>query len=89
VWWARPPSIERISSVGSGDAFTAGFAAGSMQRRPFEGRLRLAVACGAANAETVGACNITADRVEELESEVELERLGGDTAQEDGADASN
>lgn len=89
VWWARPPSIDRVSSVGSGDAFVAGFAAASMKRRPFQERLRLAVACGAANAETVGACNITAGRVAELEEEVTLDRLGGDDPQETGQGASN
>lgn len=89
VWWARTPAIERISSVGSGDAFTAGFAAASMERRPFEERLRLAVACGAANAETVGACNIDPERVAELERNVELERLGGEDTQEADQEASN
>ena len=77
IWWARPPKIDRISSVGSGDAFAAGFAIASIERRPFPERLRLAVAAGAANAETVGAGLITAERVRELEPEVQLERIGG------------
>ena len=89
IWWARPPAIERVSSVGSGDAFVAGFAAGSMERRPFEERLRLAVACGAANAETVGACAITAERVNELAAQVRLERLDGEEPQVTGQEASN
>jgi 1-phosphofructokinase family hexose kinase len=89
ILWARPPAIERVSDVGSGDAFVAGFAAASMERRSLEGRLRLAVACGAANAETVGACNITAERVAELAAEVAIESLGGDGPQEDGQGASN
>ena len=88
IWWARPPSIERVSDVGCGDAFVAGFAAASMERRPFEERLRMAVACGAANAETVGACNIIAARVAELATEVALESLGGDGVQDGESDAS-
>jgi len=88
IWWAKSPAIERISSVGSGDAFVAGFATASMERRPFEERLRLAVACGAANAETVGACEITAERVQELAAAVTLDRLDGDDPQEDQQDAS-
>ncbi len=88
VWWARAPSIERVSSVGSGDAFVAGFARASMERRPFEERLRLAVACGAANAETVGACNVTAARCDELGVEVELERRDSDEVQEGERNAS-
>lgn len=89
VWWARPPAIERVSSVGSGDTFVAGFTAASMERRPFEERLRLAVACGAANAETVGAGRIDPARVKELEGQVELEHLGGDAPQDAGQEASN
>ena len=89
IWWARPPSIDRVSSVGSGDAFVAGFAAASMERRSFEERLRLAVACGAANAETVGACNITAGRVSEIEAEVKLDRLDGNGSQEQDRGTSN
>lgn len=87
AWWAKPPAIERISSVGSGDAFVAGFAAASMERQPFEERLRLAVACGAANAESPGACEITAERVAELLPQVTLDRLGGGS-QEDAREAS-
>ncbi len=86
IWWARPPAIDRVSSVGSGDAFTAGFAAASMERRRFPERLRLAVACGTANAETVGAGNVTAERVREIATEVELERLDGE-ADEDADDS--
>jgi tagatose 6-phosphate kinase len=89
IWWARSPSVERVSSVGCGDAFVAGFAVGSMERRPFEERLRLAVACGAANAETFGAGNITAARVAELEADVTLDRLDGEKAQEYGPASSN
>ncbi|MGM0494080.1 MAG: 1-phosphofructokinase family hexose kinase [Armatimonadota bacterium] len=89
IWWARPPKVDRISSVGCGDAFVAGFAVGSMQRRPFEQRLRLAAACGAANAETFGACNVTAARVAELEADVTLDRLDGEGTQEDRAPSSN
>lgn len=85
IWWARPPSIERVSSVGSGDSFVAGFAIASTDRRSFPDRLRLAVACGAANAETVGAGVVTAERVKELLPEVKLQRLDG----EDDANAAD
>lgn len=88
VWWARPPAIERVSSVGSGDAFMAGFAVASMERRSFEEHLRLAVACGAANAETAGACVFDAARVREIAAEVCLERLDGGDEQESAPEAS-
>jgi tagatose 6-phosphate kinase len=47
---ATPPTIQPVSAVGSGDAFTAGLVAG-LSRGP-EYALRLASACGAANALT-------------------------------------
>lgn len=77
AWWARPPTIERVSSVGSGDAFVAGFAAASIQRRPLEERLRLAVACGAANAETLGAGRVGAGRIVEIAGEVTVAPIAG------------
>lgn len=77
IYWAKPPAIERVSSVGSGDAFVAGFAAGSMQRLSMTQRLRLAVACGAANAETFGAGKVDAERVKQLVGQVTVDRLGG------------
>ncbi|MEA3403272.1 MAG: 1-phosphofructokinase family hexose kinase [Armatimonadota bacterium] len=83
VWSARPPEIERLSSVGSGDALVAGFAAASVQRKPFGERLRLGVACGAANAETFGACNVTVERIRELLPEVEIERLDAAEGEDD------
>lgn len=45
-----PPTVQAVSAVGSGDSFTAGLVAG-LPRGP-EHALRLAAACGAANALT-------------------------------------
>lgn len=77
AWLARPPEIDRVSSVGSGDAFTAGFALASIRRARFADRLRTAVACGAANAETFGAGRLTRERVQELMAEVVVEQISG------------
>ncbi len=49
------PRIEAVSAVGSGDALLAGFVSGQQAGRPPEECLRLALACGAANTQTVGA----------------------------------
>lgn len=46
----RPPAIEEVNPVGSGDAFVAGFAIGLMEDLPLEETARLACAMGAANA---------------------------------------
>lgn len=75
TWWARPPKVKVVGTVGSGDALVAGFAAASMERTPFDERLRLAVAAGAANAATFGAGVCTQQEISKLLPEVKLERL--------------
>ena len=49
AWFARPPQVRVISSVGCGDATVAGFAIASAKRLRGEEAIRLATACGAAN----------------------------------------
>src|SRR5262249_27239580 len=46
---------EGLSTVGSGDSFLAGFLAGWYAKEPPQAALRLGVACGAANTQTLGA----------------------------------
>jgi 1-phosphofructokinase family hexose kinase len=46
----RPPPIRPVNAVGSGDAFVAGFLAGIEEGYLPRDAVRLAVACGAANA---------------------------------------
>lgn len=81
IWWAKPPKVSVVSAVGSGDAFVAGFAAASMERKDFSERMRLATACGAANASSFGAGHITREKVEDILPEVTLERLDADHAE--------
>jgi len=50
VWFARPPTIEVVSSVGSGDAFLGGLAFALEQGHPPKVALQYGVAAGAANA---------------------------------------
>jgi len=47
-----PPHIHAVNTIGSGDAFTAGLASALAKSQPFPDALRLAAACGAANALT-------------------------------------
>jgi 1-phosphofructokinase family hexose kinase len=49
VWFARPPRLKSVSTVGCGDATVAGFALASVKGIGGEAAIRLAVACGAAN----------------------------------------
>ncbi len=49
------PRQESVSAVGSGDALLAGFLSGWQAEETHEQCLRLALACGAANTQSVGA----------------------------------
>jgi 1-phosphofructokinase family hexose kinase len=68
--------LEPVSSVGSGDAFLAGFVAARYSGRGDEDCLRFAVACGAESTQHFGAGQLELREVERLISEVRLERLG-------------
>jgi 1-phosphofructokinase family hexose kinase len=68
--------LEPVSSVGSGDAFLAGFVAARYSGRDDEDCLRFAVACGAESTQHFGAGQLELREVERLISEVRLERLG-------------
>ncbi|MCG8480668.1 MAG: 1-phosphofructokinase family hexose kinase [Spirochaetales bacterium] len=66
VFHAVPPSIETDYAVGSGDSFFAGYLYGLFHRFPVPRALRLAVACGAANARQFGAGLITGPHITEM-----------------------
>jgi 1-phosphofructokinase/tagatose 6-phosphate kinase len=66
---------EARSTVGSGDAFLAGFIAARYIGRPAIECLRFAVACGAESTQHFGAGILDPARVEKLLAEVEAERL--------------
>jgi fructose-1-phosphate kinase PfkB-like protein len=52
-WWRIvPPRIQPVSPIGSGDAFAAGLAAGTVERRTLAEAARYATALAAANALT-------------------------------------
>ena len=65
-----------VSSVGSGDSFLAGLVAAEVAGLPLTEGLRLACACGAANAETPLPGRFEADRVAALRAGATVERLG-------------
>lgn len=50
LWQLRPPTVPVVNAVGSGDAFVAGFLAGTVQGCSSLDAVRLGVACGASNA---------------------------------------
>jgi 1-phosphofructokinase family hexose kinase len=69
-----PGSVEPRASVGSGDAFLAGFVASRYAGRPPAECLAFAVACGAESTQHLGAGLVDPDRVGRLRGEVEVER---------------
>ena len=70
----RGGAIEPRATVGSGDAFIAGFVAARYQGRNVEDSLAYGVACGAESTQHLGAGLVDPERVERLLGEVEVER---------------
>ena len=67
--------LEPVSSVGSGDAFLAGFVAARYGGRELEDCLRFAVACGAESTQHFGAGVLEQREVERLVPDVRVEQL--------------
>jgi 1-phosphofructokinase/tagatose 6-phosphate kinase len=70
----RGGSIEPRATVGSGDAFLAGFVAARYQGRDHADALAFGVACGAESTQHLGAGLVDPDRVERLLGDVEVDR---------------
>ena len=68
-------SIEPRATVGSGDAFLAGFVAARYTGRSVEDCLRYGVACGAESTQHLGAGLVDPGQVDRLLSDVEIERV--------------
>ncbi|HWM55201.1 MAG TPA: 1-phosphofructokinase family hexose kinase [Solirubrobacterales bacterium] len=68
-------SLEPVSSVGSGDAFLAGYAAARYDGRPPADCVAYGVACGAESTQHFGAGKVDRSRVERLLDEVEVHDL--------------
>ena len=72
---ARIEPREPVATIGSGDAFLAGFVAARYEGRTTEECLRFGVACGAESTQRLGAGLIDPQEVERLVPEVEVERV--------------
>ena len=77
VWRARPPEIEFVSAVGSGDAFCAAFVHVLAGGGNVVDALSLGTGAGAANATSFGAGFCTRDEIHRFAQETELTPLGG------------
>ena len=67
--------LETVSTVGSGDAFLAGYVAAFYRGRDLQECLRFAVACGAESTQHFGAGVLEQREVERLAPEVRVEEL--------------
>ncbi len=72
---ARPPDIDVKSPVGSGDSFVGGFFHAWSRQQSFAECVRLAVACGTANATTVDPGDIQEALVQRLLPRVRVDEL--------------
>ncbi len=68
-------SLEPVSTVGSGDAFLAGYVAARYEDRPPEECLAYGVACGAESTQHFGAGTVDRNQVERLLGEVAVHDL--------------
>ena len=76
-WRFTPPAIEAVNAVGSGDATTAGIAAGLLRGQSMPKAVRLGIACGSASAARLTPGDLGADLVERLIPEVRATRVTG------------
>jgi len=76
AWRVEAPATRLRSSVGSGDSFLAGLAVAWDRTWGVPDSLRLAAACGAANAETPYPAQFLSDRVQDLFQTCRAEPLG-------------
>lgn len=75
AWRIIPPTIERRSTVGSGDSFVAGLAIALARGDDLTEGLRLGTAAGAATAMTPGTALGAAEDVERLLPQVQIEQI--------------
>ncbi|MDP9383680.1 MAG: 1-phosphofructokinase family hexose kinase [Actinomycetota bacterium] len=74
LYRVRGPALEPASTVGSGDAFLAGFVAARYLGRPVPESLAYGVAVGAESTQHLGAGIVDPGRVERILDEVSVER---------------
>ena len=66
---------EAVATIGSGDAFLAGYVAARYAGKPPPECLRYGVACGAESVQRLGAGLVDPQKVDRLVGEIEIERV--------------
>ncbi len=75
IWYAQPPAVAAVSTVGSGDAMLAGLASGLTHDYSFVDSLRLGIAAGAANTLNIGAGQVRPEDVKSILAGVIIQQL--------------
>jgi len=75
IYKAIPPKIKVINSVGSGDAFIAGFIYGIYKGLDFLDLIRMATAAGAANVSIWDAASCSREQIMQFVDKVEIEEF--------------
>lgn len=75
IYVVQPPSMKIVSSVGSGDSMMAGLLHGLLQDYPLDQALQLGVACGSADALTIGGGIIDMADVNKILSETRVQHV--------------
>jgi fructose-1-phosphate kinase PfkB-like protein len=75
IWRSRPPEIEFVSAVGSGDSFAAAFVYALASGGSVSDALKLGTAAGAANAMYFGAGFCRRADIDDLLERVEMSEL--------------
>jgi len=70
AWRFTPPAVEVLNTVGSGDATTAGIAAGLVRGQSVPDAVQLGIACGSASATRLTPGDLDANLVRQLVPEV-------------------
>lgn len=74
-WSARPPTVQVVNNVGSGDSVFAGLVLALAQGRPPEEALRHGVAAGTTNAASEGGGFFSRENFEQILAQTDLQRL--------------
>ncbi len=75
AYMVKPPKVNAINPVGSGDSMVAGFAVALKRDYDFETMIRFASACGTANAMEAETGKVDIDNVRRLMKEIKIEEI--------------
>ncbi|HHY81151.1 MAG TPA: 1-phosphofructokinase family hexose kinase [Clostridiales bacterium] len=84
IYHFTTPDIKVVNTVGSGDSFVAGCAAGLCRNLPLADVIKLGMACGTANTQFFKTGWITVDMVNKFIPRIKYEKLSSERSFENG-----